>query len=317
MPGVPVGVAQGERLEPVAALQHGGEQDPVVRRVPLLAEHGDPVAGPPRDELLDEPHGGHPVADDDDPLPDPRGWGAHVAHRRGADLELRHPRGRVERVVGEPVDARPSGTARRRCPGGSCRRPGPARSSSPRRVATVTRSPSTAPIRSASIGCISTKAPASGRSRCGGSGRRTGTARARGRWSGAAGSPAHGCSAAPRCSTRRTGRGRPGWRSARRTAAACPGGRGRAGPEDAVLGADPVVGDAGVVGRPARGGPAQLVEHLLRVGRERHRRAQALGQPGEHVEVAAHTLGRRDRALRAGSPGPRGWSWCRSPPPTA
>ena len=35
----------------------------------------------------------------------------------------------------------------------------------PRRVATVTGSPSSAPIRPASIGCISTKGPVSGRSR--------------------------------------------------------------------------------------------------------------------------------------------------------
>ena len=76
----------------------------------------------------------------------------------------------------------------------------------------------------------------------------------------------------------------------------------RARPEDAVLGADPVVGDAGVVGAATGGGPAELGEDLLRVGAERHRRADPLGQPGDHLEVGAHAGRRLDRALAQDHP---------------
>ena len=91
----------------------------------------------------------------------------------------------------------------------------------------------------------------------------------------------------------------------------------RARPEHAVLGPDPVVGDArrSRRGRPD-GGPGQLGEDLLGVGGERHRRADPLGERGDHVEVRADAGRAAGRPAGAGSPGPRGWSWCRSPRPT-
>ena len=50
----------------VGALEHRGQQDPVVRRVRLVAEQGDGLPG--GGQPLREPGGGHAGADDDDAL---------------------------------------------------------------------------------------------------------------------------------------------------------------------------------------------------------------------------------------------------------
>src|SRR5690606_35991723 len=65
--GEPGRVTQGEGTRRVLALQDGGEQDPVVRRVVLLAQHGDPAPEAAGDEALDQTYGRHAGADDDDP----------------------------------------------------------------------------------------------------------------------------------------------------------------------------------------------------------------------------------------------------------
>ena len=54
---------QRERVAVVGALEQGGEQDPVVRRVRLVAEQGDRSAGP--GELVGQPSGGHAGTHDD------------------------------------------------------------------------------------------------------------------------------------------------------------------------------------------------------------------------------------------------------------
>ena len=63
---------------------------------------------------------------------------------------------------------------------------------------------------------------------------------------------------------RGTARGRWASGTIRRTGAACPDDRRRAGPEHAVLVVEPLVGDAGIVGEPAGARPAQLVEDVAR-----------------------------------------------------
>ena len=254
---------------------------------------------PPGEELLDQPGGGHPVADDDQPR-DAR-CHAGPARPHGAHLELRHPAGRVEGVVGEPVRARPSGTARRRCPGGCGGHPGggghrAAAGGDPDRLArrrrrcrrastrvqldvrpVVAAARATRRVWAPDWYCASTRPVV----RC-------------------TGKSAQGCSAAPRWSTTWNRARRRGWRRSRGTSAACPGacraaGHGQNTPS---LLADPLVGDAGVVGPAAGRGPAQLVEDLLRVGRRTAPASRsALGQPGEHVEVAADPGGRVDRPL--------------------
>jgi hypothetical protein len=66
--GVPLRRPQGQRRRSVGALEDGGEQDPVVRRVQLLAEHRDPRV-PLGDELLHETRRSHAGSDDDDVIP--------------------------------------------------------------------------------------------------------------------------------------------------------------------------------------------------------------------------------------------------------
>ncbi len=56
------GIAQCQSTRAVGPLEHGGQQDPVVRRVGLVAEHGDVRRGR---QLLDQPGRGHAGADDD------------------------------------------------------------------------------------------------------------------------------------------------------------------------------------------------------------------------------------------------------------
>ena len=79
---------------------------------------------------------------------------------------------------------------------------------------------------------------------------------------------------------------------------------GGAGPEDAVGGADLVVGDAAVVGAGARRGPAELGEDLFARGEPEARAlAQALGQRGEDLEVGLHAgRGRADAAPQDHAP---------------
>ncbi len=91
---------------------------------------------------------------------------------------------------------------------------------------------------------------------------------------------------------------------------------GRARPEDALLGLDPLVGDAGVVGDPAGAGPAQLVEDLARLGGEVLAAAEPVGQVGQHLQVGAHLRAAAAAPVGGGSPGPRGWSSCPPPRPT-
>ena len=98
---------------------------------------------------------------------------------------------------------------------------------------------------------------------------------------------------------RRTGPGRRGWRSGPGTAAGCPGASGAGhGQYSRSLGAQPVQGDPGVVGRPAGAGPAQLGEHRRRVGREELAAAQPVGQRVQDLQVGAHP-GRRVERLAA------------------
>ena len=196
VPGVPVG-SRSATPRPRGCPPARGQQDPVVRRVRLGAEHGDRRGRSPARSSLDQPGAGHPVADDDEPH---RGRAPPLD---GADLELRHPRDRVERVVGEPVGARPSGTARTRCPAGSCRltRAGAVDLAAPAGDRDRRRR-RRRPSRSARSGGLDERLrPLGQRRRSGGSARRTGTARAPGRWSGRRVVGVDGSSAAGRCST--------------------------------------------------------------------------------------------------------------------
>ena len=148
----------------------------------------------------------------------------------------------------------------------------------------------------------------------GGSARRTGTAPAPGRSSGRAGTSAQAprppAGARPGQAGPAVRRGEAVGEQARRARVRV---RRRAGPEDAVLGVEPLVADAGVVGRAAGGGAAQLVEDLGRVGRRSAGAARAgrparPGSPGRCATPPAAAA----TAAGAGSPGPRGWSSCPS-----
>ena len=89
---------------------------------------------------------------------------------------------------------------------------------------------------------------------------------------------------------RGTGPGRPGWRSGRRRAGACPGRpRSGQGQKTPFVGVDPLPGDAGVVGRPAGRGPPQLRRRpSARIGREgRAGASEPGGQVGEDRQVGA------------------------------
>ena len=79
-----------------------------------------------------------------------------------------------------------------------------------------------------------------------------------------------------------------------RGARGAPGSPGRARTRR-LLG-EPLVGDARVVGGAARAGPAQLLEDLLRVGREALLHAEAGGESVQHLQVAADALRRGERA---------------------
>ena len=151
----------------------------------------------PAAQVVDEPRADHAVADHDDadlagarPSPRTRVGAEHLGgppaltvHR--AHLELGHPGDRVGGVGGQPVGAAGAAPVERQE-----HRVGPHRVGQPRRhdpaprpVSSCTRSPSAMPSRSASSGWSSTY----GAGRCararapGGSARRTGSARARGR----------------------------------------------------------------------------------------------------------------------------------------
>jgi hypothetical protein len=67
--GIPVAAVDDDLLERLLAGQHRGEGDAVVIRVRLGAEDGDVVAlRRALQQLLDRPHAGHAVADDDEAL---------------------------------------------------------------------------------------------------------------------------------------------------------------------------------------------------------------------------------------------------------
>ena len=94
--------------------------------------------------------------------------------------------------------------------------------------------------------------------------------------------------------------------------------RRRARPEDAVLVVDPVVGDAGVVGDARRRWPGAAPR---RPSPGRPRTVAAPEPLGQRREDLAGRCGRRSAACQRlaapDAPGPRGWSSCRPPRPTA
>ena len=61
-------------------------------------------------------------------------------------------------------------------------------------------------------------------------------------------------------------------------------------PEDALLGVDPLVADAGVVGDPAGAGPTQLVVDAAWLGGEELPPAEPAGQALHQIEVVVHPL---------------------------
>ncbi len=76
----------------------------------------------------------------------------------------------------------------------------------------------------------------------------------------------------------------------------------RARPEDALLGVDPPVADARVVGRPTGAGPAQLVEDALGVGGEVRPPTQPVGERGQQPQVVPYAVRRRAHPPAADHP---------------
>jgi hypothetical protein len=66
MRAIPVQSVQHDVVERLLAGQHRREQDPVVVRMRLRAEHGHvTVVGRKSEELFERAHAGHAIADDD------------------------------------------------------------------------------------------------------------------------------------------------------------------------------------------------------------------------------------------------------------
>ena len=106
--------------------------------------------------------------------------------------------------------------------------------------------------------------------------------------------------------------------SARRTGAACPGGprTGRARRRRPRV--DALVADARVVGGAARARAAQLLEDLARARSNAKPLAAPSARASSHrISMSVRTPWRRSNAGAGASRGPRGWSSCRPPRPTA
>ena len=299
---------KGQAVQRVRPLEDGGEQDPVVRRVRLVAEQRHLVLAR---EPVRQPRRGHAGADDHRPL--------MRRHRRRAQTLNSGIRldGSSASLVSRLAPTQWNGTktvSGRIVVDDSARRLQLAATGGRPR----TGAPSTAPIRSASDGCSSTNGTGVGeladppglgtglvlrQHPAGGQVQRVVVA-------GRLGGTDVGDRDEPGPPVRV--RERVGEQPRR---ARVVGGRTR--PEHAVLGPDPRRSRCRR-SRPCRPPTRGRARRRSPPGRWRTRPASRAARPARRSRRGRSARPRAGRRpARAGSPGPRGWSWCRSPRPTA